>query len=377
MTQEKLWKSAVVAQTRIVYNEKELLQLMYQHLNTSYTNFTAWISSSKRSVICQDQGLPDPPSRTLNNTNAPKRAGPLTPVPILIPTEEAYLQAQTLPFPQLQPLLENLSSSLTPLQHSPRRIPLRLSSGLNTSLPSTSTALPPASPSSTAAQFSLQQLVHHFLYSIRIKCPEPKTDVFGAQQFGQRAMSYFEEEDEIFTCCNFSNDDEFIQWATSLETSLCLTSRPFITSSSRQVLVTECQSVGVVFGDGSLMLTSSGLLKPLSMLWRMGDMQEPKEQLIEFTEETFVDFGHNRSAHHLVGTLRSRATIYDTETGLAIVQLYDETLANGYERTGPVLIQMMRSSGRVVHKFDKLNPDISGCFHPKGSEVIIIVKCGT
>lgn len=32
MTQEKLWKAAVVSNTKIVYNEKELLQLMYQHL---------------------------------------------------------------------------------------------------------------------------------------------------------------------------------------------------------------------------------------------------------------------------------------------------------------------------------------------------------
>lgn len=29
------------------------------------------------------------------------------------------------------------------------------------------------------------------------------------------------------------------------------------------------------------------------------------------------------------------------------------------------------ASGRVVHKFDKLNNDISGVFHPKGNEVII------
>ncbi|CAK5058827.1 unnamed protein product [Meloidogyne enterolobii] len=32
MTQENLWRSAVVAQTRIKFNEKELLQLIYQHL---------------------------------------------------------------------------------------------------------------------------------------------------------------------------------------------------------------------------------------------------------------------------------------------------------------------------------------------------------
>lgn len=26
---------------------------------------------------------------------------------------------------------------------------------------------------------------------------------------------------------------------------------------------------------------------------------------------------------------------------------------------------------KAIHKFDKLNPDISGVFHPKGTEVII------
>lgn len=77
--------------------------------------------------------------------------------------------------------------------------------------------------------------------------------------------------------------------------------------------------------------------------------------------------------------------MYDTETGAAIVQLFDENVANHYTRNracfdpndelvlndGILFDPRVGPHGNVVHKFDKLNSDISGIFHPKSSEVII------
>lgn len=53
------------------------------------------------------------------------------------------------------------------------------------------------------------------------------------------------------------------------------------------------------------MLTSSAFVKPYSILWRVGDTQE---QLLEFPDESFVDFG-NRSTHQIVGTQGPKATV--------------------------------------------------------------------
>ncbi|VDN37681.1 unnamed protein product [Gongylonema pulchrum] len=80
--------------------------------------------------------------------------------------------------------------------------------------------------------------------------------------------------------------------------------------------------------DGSLLLTSSAFVCPLSSLWRIGETQE---HMINFPDEYHVEFckmGQDR----IIGTQGSTATIYDTETGRAVVRLFDEDLANNYAR---------------------------------------------
>jgi HIV-1 Vpr-binding protein len=68
-----------------------------------------------------------------------------------------------------------------------------------------------------------------------------------------------------------------------------------------------------------------------------------------------------------------------------VVILYDEQLANHYTRNRAYfdpLDELVLNDGilfdprsgpyaRVVHKFDKMNLDTSGVFHPRGTEVII------
>lgn len=57
--------------------------------------------------------------------------------------------------------------------------------------------------------------------------------------------------------------------------------------------------------DGSLLLTSSAFVKPLSILWRVTETQD---HLIDFTDEYFVEFS-NYSADRIIGTQGPRATV--------------------------------------------------------------------
>ena len=68
--------------------------------------------------------------------------------------------------------------------------------------------------------------------------------------------------------------------------------------------------------------------------------------------------------------------------GQSVVTLYDEDAANRYTRNRATFHpceDLVLSDGilwdprsrSIVHKFDKLNPHISGIFHPRGLEVII------
>ena len=68
-----------------------------------------------------------------------------------------------------------------------------------------------------------------------------------------------------------------------------------------------------------------------------------------------------------------------------IVTLFEERLANHYTRNrayfdpldelvlndGILFDPRSGSHGRVVHKFDKMNLENSGIFHPRGTEIII------
>lgn len=71
--------------------------------------------------------------------------------------------------------------------------------------------------------------------------------------------------------------------------------------------------------------------------------------------------------------------IYDVETGTSILTL-SPRLSNTYSKnratynptdelilTDGVLFDV--NSGKEIHKFDKLNPLLSGVFHPNGLEV--------
>ncbi|XP_014678945.1 PREDICTED: protein VPRBP-like isoform X2 [Priapulus caudatus] len=76
------------------------------------------------------------------------------------------------------------------------------------------------------------------------------------------------------------------------------------------------------------------------------------------------------------------ANIYDASTGQKVVSLYDKDYCNNYAKniaTFNPTDDLVLNDGvlwdlrtqRPLHKFDKFNPNISGCFHPLGLEIIV------
>jgi HIV-1 Vpr-binding protein len=126
--------------------------------------------------------------------------------------------------------------------------------------------------------------------------------------------------------------------------------------------------------DGTLLLTSSVLVRPLAGLWRVG---ESLEQIYSFQDDTEMDFGRS-SKDRLISTQMHAACIYDTETGELIASLHDANFANEYEHNkasfnytdtlvlndGIVWDLRTNPTTEYVHKFDKLSNVYSGIFHP-------------
>ena len=79
---------------------------------------------------------------------------------------------------------------------------------------------------------------------------------------------------------------------------------------------------------------------------------------------------------------RINTQIYDIATGERIARLYDESKTNSYlqnQATFNCTDDLVLNDGvlwdvnshKLIHKFDKFNPYVSGVFHPLGLEVII------
>lgn len=185
------------------------------------------------------------------------------------------------------------------------------------------------------------------------------------------------ENEETFTCCSFSAKDEHLLLGTYTGDL-----KWYNVASGAEESTQTCHSSALTAiqqsKNGELLLTSSAFVKPYSSLWKVGEVLEHK---LNFEEEFYVQFS-NFPQDRVVGTNGDKATIYDLSTGASVVQLYDEDVANRYTKNRAVFhpcddlvlndgILWDPRSRSIIHKFDKLNPHISGLFHPRGLEVII------
>lgn len=128
---------------------------------------------------------------------------------------------------------------------------------------------------------------------------------------------------------------------------------------------------------GNLLLTSSSWRSPLSALWSVENKQiTPKFQWEDQESCVFSNVLQDR----ILGTKLEETTIYDLTTGQKITSLVPQ-ICNQYTKNRAVFDptdELVLSDGvlwdvrsaKEIHKFDKLNQNISGVFHPNGLEVV-------
>uniref|UniRef100_A0A915P697 LisH domain-containing protein n=1 Tax=Meloidogyne floridensis TaxID=298350 RepID=A0A915P697_9BILA len=470
MTQENLWRSAVVAQTRIKFNEKELLQLIYQHLTdigfkktarqlqteaelpnfpasripstpASLPGFPRQNPSSFANVIARRILKFDANNAQIANNGSNTETLPMSIANASSARYHSTLTNNTTLIGNRIPMKIHLSTTNTPTAIGNSLLPFSSASYSDGRTPlgqSSSTSTPGPSISTSSISFSLKvrphkslsDIVHSYFRNEHAmcrnpvancppfslfyphRCPEPKLLYSPPSNFVNRLRyrsnppyrctmealrredrrlvfskfrqsKTFIEENETFTCCQLSHNDEHVFLGTYAGEMFVFNIRTGVVDSSYTCHHSSITSIRPT--KNHLMLTSSAFVKPFSILWRLeANGISMSERLTEFKEDQFVEFG-NLSNNQIVGTQGPKAFVYDTETSSPVVVLFDERLANHYTRNhayfdpmdelilndGILFDPRIGPHARVVHKFDKMNLDNSGIFHPRGTEVII------
>ncbi|XP_050080001.1 protein mahjong [Anopheles maculipalpis] len=129
--------------------------------------------------------------------------------------------------------------------------------------------------------------------------------------------------------------------------------------------------------DGKFLITSAIWRYPISALWSL-DGNQILEKLV-WDDEDYVEFA-NLTTERVLATTNQIATIYDINTGQKVMK-FEPAIANHYTKNRATFCpndELILSdgvlwdvtSGKEIHKFDKLNQNISGVFHPNGLEIV-------
>ncbi|XGW32162.1 hypothetical protein V3C99_010381 [Haemonchus contortus] len=385
LTQERLWKSHVIANTRVSYNEKELLQLIHDHLVRKGLHSTA-------EQLVAEAELPQVPASKAATTPARLLPLPRTrslalpssqPRSLVLPgasglTTSGITTEATTPISSFQKRIGNVALPSSHrergfLEPSPGRIrkptfPQRLQLRTSTSSNTKMTAIGKeevrpykglddivteyfrvqhskcSHPVTTCPPFSL-------FYPHR--CPEPrnvgsvpmnivtrfatrdilpyntwtnvqsKNESYVFSRF--RPSRTITEHEEMYTSCAFSIDDEHLIVGTFTGEVHWLNIETGAEESH-----TVCHSSGITSivpsNDGNFLLTSSAYITPLSALWKLGDQQE---YALGIPDEYFVQFS-NLSSEKIIGTSDVVGTMYDTETGRVLWKFRRDSCPTGY-----------------------------------------------
>ncbi|XP_047104686.1 DDB1- and CUL4-associated factor 1-like [Schistocerca piceifrons] len=120
------------------------------------------------------------------------------------------------------------------------------------------------------------------------------------------------------------------------------------------------------------------VLKPIGVLHNL-DSEFCSSSRFALPEEDYVEFS-KFVQDRIIGTRNHIATIYDVATGKKIQTLTPQ-ISNQYTKNKATFsptdelvlsdgVLWDVTSGKEIHKFDKLNQNLSGVFHPNGLEVV-------
>ncbi|XP_039432670.1 protein mahjong isoform X2 [Culex pipiens pallens] len=249
-------------------------------------------------------------------------------------------------------------------------------------------------PMSTCPQFDL--FVPH-------KCPDPRPNRasgmsqnfaarffkrhagYSSRRFDRRLVhSNFsasrvlrpQDSEFFFTCCDFTPcATKLITGSHSGEVKI------FNLSDSNEEFSYSCHESYVnsikCSKDGRLLLTSCAWRSPMSALWNIENARFT--QKLQWDEEEYMEFPNVRQ-DKVLATTGEVASIYDINTGQKILSLVPN-IYNQYTKNRATFCPSDElilsdgvlwdvSSGKEIHKFDKLNQTISGVFHPNGLEIV-------
>ncbi|XP_044751258.1 protein mahjong [Coccinella septempunctata] len=406
-------RANVVAQTKIQFNEDQLLQLIHQHLVAKGLSETAshlvkeanlshalasYMPKFKYSSTLtpnRNRSAFSSPRNLALNINAENPSNSSTPQIKIIKKNQSNVVSSPV---QISRLEKPISNEITPHrglleEHFPTQEAPRVTlTSIITEYLTNQHALC-KNPMATCPQFNL--FVPH-------KCPDPKPRIAAANNMvlrcARRAIGYNSRTmDRKFIHSRFCP----IQTIRSVSEEGFFTSVRFL-PGGKNLLVGDYYgeihnfnrySGNVISSfnahenyianmepsrDGKLLLTSSIYNtwgKPISALWQF----EGYQSKWTFDEEEHVEFS-KVVQDKILGTKGEVASLYDVNTG-QLVSKFIPTVGNQYTKnkatfshqddlilSDGVLFDV--NSGKQIHKLDKLNQMQSGVFHPNGLEIV-------
>ncbi|XP_046399943.1 DDB1- and CUL4-associated factor 1 [Ischnura elegans] len=183
------------------------------------------------------------------------------------------------------------------------------------------------------------------------------------------------DDEGFFTCCQFLPDDQTIVMGTFQGEVKLFNIHSAVEESSFQCHDSYVYHMAAN-REGNLLLTSSTWRRPLSALWSVNKYIDMK---FAIEEEEYVEFS-KLTQDKIIGTKGQTATIYDVATAQKLMTLFP-VISNQYTKNRATFspsdelilsdgVLWDASTGKKVHKFDKLNQTLSGVFHPNGLEVV-------
>ncbi|XP_073974899.1 lisH and WD40 domain-containing protein mahjong [Rhodnius prolixus] len=402
-------KANVVAQTRIQFNDRELMQLIYQHLQSHGMVKSAEILQKEASL---PQTKPSQPLVALSPftyqraTSTPARGRPVAKLPVV----ESPSSLKSTPVLH-QPIKLNITTG-GQKKHEVKT-PLPISKSLEKKISYEPTE---KLPHSKEMHVTLDSIITEYLTNQHAlcknpmatcpqfnlfephKCPDPKVRNRVPNNFAMRHsrgiisnrlnhrlmhsrfccvhIFRYGDDNAFFTCCDFFNSDKSVVIGTHQgEVKL------FNLHSGTEVASHHCHETYISHlqcaRSSSLLLTSSTWGRNLSSCWQVND--NIFYHLFSMDEEEYVEFS-KLSEDKLIGTKGEIATIYDIQTK-KLIQTLKPTISNQYNKNRATFSPTNElvlsdgvlwdvNSGKQIHKLDKLNQTLSGVFHPNGLEVV-------
>ncbi|CAG9864733.1 unnamed protein product [Phyllotreta striolata] len=415
-------KANVVAQTKIQFYDKQLLQLIHHHLVQKGFAETAGmlVKEANLANAITSLGTQHPTKFRYSSTLTPSRGVRLSfSSPRTLPSASAAETApntstvicQTPPSSTIKIIKKPLPLLPTTPTHNSR-----LQKQINGEPHIWSAVQEDCSAPSEPPRVTLDSIITEYLTNqhalcknpmamcpqfnlfVPHKCPDPKPRVLTANNFAMRSVrqqigSHSRTMDRKFVHSRFcpvqtirsTTDEGFFTCAKFMPGDKTLAVGDYnggihlidlhkgneinmFTAHDHYIVHLELNR------PGNLMLTSCTWGKPISALWDMKtfEMKLPFDyEHVEFSKVT---------QEKIIGTRGEVATIFDINTGQSIMELIPRT-TNQYSKNRATFSyndELVLSdgviydvaSGKAMHKLDKLNQTQSGVFHPNGLEII-------